>query len=119
MWNIPTHHWLLRHVYFQSIRLKLSKSTAVWITFFLSAVIHELCMGIMFRTLRFYFFLAMVLQVPFVLAAEKLNTKSERLGNCCMWLSLYTGQPLMLLLYFKTWYTHEKAMCDASLMNTF
>lgn len=111
-WNIPTHHWLLRHVYLQTIRFKVSKSLAVWITFAMSAVIHELCMSMVFRTVRYYFFLAMVLQVPFVILAEKYKTKSERLGNCLMWMSLFMGQPLMLLLYFKDWYSHERAMCD-------
>jgi diacylglycerol O-acyltransferase-1 len=115
LWNIPTHHFLLRHVYFQTIRLTWSKQAGVWMTFFFSAVIHELCMSIVFRTLRFYFFLAMVLQVPFVILAERLKTKSPRIGNMLMWMSLFTGQPLMLLMYFKVWYTSEKAMCDASL----
>ncbi|KAL0491079.1 diacylglycerol O-acyltransferase [Acrasis kona] len=112
MWNIPTHHFLLRHVYFASLRYKWSKSVALWLTFFLSAFVHELCMSIVFRTLRYYFFLAMMLQIPFVSLAERFKNQNKRLGNCLMWMSLFTGQPLMVLLYFKDWYSQEMAMCE-------
>jgi diacylglycerol O-acyltransferase-1 len=115
LWNLPTHQWLLRYVYFQTIRYQLSKPVAVWATFFFSAIIHELCMGIVFRTIRYYFFLAMVVQVPFVLLSEKFKAKNPRLGNALMWLSLFTGQPLMLLMYFKVWYATEQALCSPDL----
>ncbi|RDW57990.1 hypothetical protein BP6252_13401 [Coleophoma cylindrospora] len=42
-WNRPVHTFLLRHVYHSSISsMRVNKNTATLITFFLSAVVHEL-----------------------------------------------------------------------------
>lgn len=116
LWNRPVHHWLLKHVYFQSIRLNFSRPFAILFTFLLSAFLHELCMSIIFRTIRYYFFVAMLAQVPFIFISNKLKQYESlnRLGNMSMWLSLFTGQPLMLLLYFKNWYANERALCDSN-----
>jgi D-alanyl-lipoteichoic acid acyltransferase DltB (MBOAT superfamily) len=40
-WNIPTHHWLVRHIYFPSLRAGYSKRTAAILVFLFSAVFHE------------------------------------------------------------------------------
>jgi hypothetical protein len=118
-WNIPVHHWLMRHVYFQSIRLNFRKPWAIFFTFLLSAIIHELCMCIAFRTLRFYFFVAMLVQVPCVYLSSYLSKYDslKRWNNISMWLSLFTGQPLMLLLYFRNWYSSSKALCDSEFVS--
>jgi len=114
LWNRPVHYWLLRHVYFQSLRLKFNRPVAILFTFLLSAIIHELCMCVIFRTVQYYFFSAMLVQVPFVYLGNKLKKYESlrRIGNICMWLSLFAGQPLMILLYFKNWYENERALCD-------
>lgn len=42
-WNRPVHNFLLRHVYHSSISsMRVNKYTATLITFFLSAIVHEL-----------------------------------------------------------------------------
>jgi sterol O-acyltransferase len=42
-WNRPVHSFLLRHVYHSSISaFQLSKKSATFVTFLLSALVHEL-----------------------------------------------------------------------------
>lgn len=54
-WNRPVHNFLLRHVYHSSISsMKVNKYTATLITFFLSALVHELVMWCLFKKLRGY-----------------------------------------------------------------
>jgi MBOAT, membrane-bound O-acyltransferase family len=49
LWNIPVHYWLVRHLYFPCVRHNLSKTTATFLVFFFSAVIHEVLISIPFR----------------------------------------------------------------------
>ena len=49
-WNRPVHNFLLRHVYHSSIStLKLSRNAATFVTFLLSALVHEMCMAVRIR----------------------------------------------------------------------
>ena len=52
-WNKPVHQFLLRHVYASTMRsYKLSKTSAMFITFMLSAAVHELVMVIVTQKIR-------------------------------------------------------------------
>lgn len=63
--NRPVHFFLLRHVYHSSIStLKVNKHTATLITFFLSAVLHELIMWCLFKKLRGYLLILQMFQLP-------------------------------------------------------
>ena len=46
-WNLPVHHWLLRHVYYPSMRMGLGKGHATMVVFCLSAVLHEVCVSVL------------------------------------------------------------------------
>ncbi|MGK3747544.1 MAG: diacylglycerol O-acyltransferase-1 [Bacillariaceae sp.] len=46
LWNLPVHYWLVRHLYFPCIRLGISKSAAMFIVFFFSAVVHEMLISV-------------------------------------------------------------------------
>lgn len=64
-WNRPVHNFLLRHVYHSSIStLRVNKHTATVITFFLSALVHELVMWCIFKKLRGYILMMQMLQLP-------------------------------------------------------
>ncbi|KAK7744469.1 Sterol O-acyltransferase 2 (Sterol-ester synthase 2) [Cytospora paraplurivora] len=64
-WNRPVHNFLLRHVYHSSISaMKVNKHTATLITFFLSAVVHELVMWCIFKKLRGYLLFLQMFQLP-------------------------------------------------------
>ena len=53
-WNKPVHQFLLRHVYASSLAAypSLSRTGAMFVTFLLSAAVHELVMVIVTRKLR-------------------------------------------------------------------
>ncbi|KAF8634546.1 hypothetical protein AX17_004137 [Amanita inopinata Kibby_2008] len=55
-WNKPVHAFLLRHVYAPSVDQEFSKATAMFLTFLLSACVHELVMVVVTQKLRFYLF---------------------------------------------------------------
>uniref|UniRef100_A0A452Y6J9 Diacylglycerol O-acyltransferase n=1 Tax=Aegilops tauschii subsp. strangulata TaxID=200361 RepID=A0A452Y6J9_AEGTS len=42
-WNMPVHKWIVRHIYFPCMRSGISKEVAVFVSFFVSAVLHEAC----------------------------------------------------------------------------
>ena len=46
LWNLPVHYWLVRHLYFPCIRCGVTKSGAMFIVFFFSAVIHEMLISV-------------------------------------------------------------------------
>jgi sterol O-acyltransferase len=64
-WNIPVHHFLRRHVYFSS-KSYFSAPVAMFITFLVSALAHELVMSCITKKLRGYGFLLMMLQLPII-----------------------------------------------------
>lgn len=64
-WNIPVHHFLRRHVYFSS-KAYFSAPVAMFITFLVSALAHELVMSCITKKLRGYGFLLMMLQLPII-----------------------------------------------------
>ena len=63
LWNLPVHRWMVRTVYFPSLRFGMNRSTAVFTVFFVSAVFHELVVGVPLRMVRAWAFLGILLQV--------------------------------------------------------
>lgn len=86
-WNRPVHNFLLRHVYHSSIStFHLSKHAATFVTFLLSALVHEMCMAIMFKKVRGYLFSMQLMQMPLVvLSRSKLLKGRTVLGNVVFW----------------------------------
>eukprot|EP00977_Amphora_coffeiformis_P012268 scaffold3034_cov173-Amphora_coffeaeformis.AAC.4 len=83
LWNMPVHYWLIRHVYFPCIRLKLGRTGATFVVFLLSAILHEVA-------------------VPLVGITKILNRRQpgSSIGNLVFWLSFcVVGQPIAVLLY--------------------
>lgn len=70
-WNKPVHSFLLKHVYASSIAgLGLGKTTAMLLTFLLSAFLHELVMAIVSGKIRGYLFAAQMSQLPLILLSK-------------------------------------------------
>lgn len=127
-WNIPVHEWCLRHVYLDLVSHGVSRRTAVLATFFFSAVAHELICLVAFKSLRPWFFVAMLLQLPLMAAAKPpasadarggemkgdVHGASGRAGNYLVWWSLFTGQPLLEVLYFREWFATMAAIAAAT-----
>ncbi|KAF2487009.1 acyl-CoA/sterol acyltransferase [Neohortaea acidophila] len=100
-WNRPVHNFLLRHVYHSSIStFHLSRNAATFVTFLLSALVHEMCMAIMFKKVRGYLLCSQLLQMPLVsLSRSKLMKGRDVLGNVIFWIGLFIGPSLLTSLY--------------------
>ncbi|KAF8159466.1 MBOAT, membrane-bound O-acyltransferase family-domain-containing protein [Crassisporium funariophilum] len=100
-WNKPVHAFLLRHVYAAAIMsLRVSRSTAMFITFLISAFAHELVMAVVTRKFRMYLFVLQIVQIPLIILSRIPAIKRNKLlGNVVFWLGLYAGFPLLCVAY--------------------
>ncbi|KAG9313059.1 MBOAT, membrane-bound O-acyltransferase family-domain-containing protein [Chiua virens] len=101
-WNKPVHQFLLRHVYASSLAAypSLSRTGAMFVTFLLSAAVHELVMVIVTRKLRLYLFFMQLVQIPLIMVSRAPVIKRNKLvGNIVFWLGLYAGFPLLCVAY--------------------
>jgi sterol O-acyltransferase len=100
-WNRPVHNFLLRHVYQSSISsFHLSRNAATFVTFLLSALVHEMCMAIMFKKVRGYLFCMQLAQMPLVAFSRSRLMKGRRvLGNVIFWVGLFVGPSFLTGLY--------------------
>ncbi|KAF9038453.1 MBOAT, membrane-bound O-acyltransferase family-domain-containing protein [Panaeolus papilionaceus] len=100
-WNKPVHTFLLRHVYAATIMsYKFSKTTAMFVTFLLSACVHELVMAVVTRKFRMYLFILQLIQIPLIMIGRIPAIKRNKLmGNVVFWLGLYAGFPLLCVAY--------------------
>lgn len=108
-WNIPVHEWAFEHVFKTMRTHSVPREVAVLFTFLLSALLHEVIFSVAFKTVRPYFFLGMLLQVPLVLFTHSL--KGTRRGNLIVWLSLYCGHPLLEILYLREYLKSHDMFC--------
>lgn len=63
LWNIPVHKWMLRTIFFPLVRRGAPRLASLLFVFFVSAVMHELAVGVPLRMLRGWAFWGMMLQV--------------------------------------------------------
>ncbi|KAF0926581.1 hypothetical protein E2562_026894 [Oryza meyeriana var. granulata] len=102
-WNMPVHKWVVRHIYFPCMRNGISKEVAVLISFLVSAILHELCVAVPCRIIKFWAFLGIMLQIPLIILTAYLKSKfrDTMVGNMIFWFffCIY-GQPMCVLLYY-------------------
>eukprot|EP00003_Mantamonas_plastica_P028583 TRINITY_DN655_c0_g1_i1.p1 TRINITY_DN655_c0_g1~~TRINITY_DN655_c0_g1_i1.p1 ORF type:complete len:491 (-),score=135.76 TRINITY_DN655_c0_g1_i1:200-1672(-) len=97
-WNHPVHAFLLRHVYLESLySFKASKGSAMFVTFLLSSLLHELVMVASFRVFRPFLFAMQMMQLPLFIVSKRL--KGTRFGNFFFWFGLLMGFPVIAILY--------------------
>ncbi|GAA6001509.1 hypothetical protein JCM5350_007426, partial [Sporobolomyces pararoseus] len=82
-WNVPVHTFLLRHVYSSTMTAyKFSKFQAAFVTFFLSACVHELVMAVVTKKIRMYLFMSQMAQLPLIIIGRmKIFRDYPALGN--------------------------------------
>jgi len=98
-WNIPTHNWLVRHVYMPALRHGCSKTVAGALVFLFSAVFHEFIISVALKTFKLYFFIGMIVQIPATFTG--MYFKGTLMGNLIFWLAFcFLGQPIGVLLYY-------------------
>ncbi|OBZ74054.1 Sterol O-acyltransferase 2 [Grifola frondosa] len=95
-WNRPVHTFLLRHVYASSMsNYKLSRRSAMFLTFALSAAAHELVMAVVTKKIRFYLFAMQLAQLPLIAIGRiPAIRRNKLLGNIVFWL-LDMGLPCL------------------------
>jgi diacylglycerol O-acyltransferase-1 len=101
-WNLPVHNWVIRHLYAPALRAGFSPFTAQLVSFFISALLHEVMVSVPTHSLQTHAFLGMILQVPLIALSRFLThtLKQPNYGNSVFWLSFcILGQPLAVLLY--------------------
>lgn len=99
-WNRPVHSFLLRHVYASSITAGLPKSVAMFITFLLSSLLHELVMAIVSGKIRGYLFAMQMAQLPLIFISQiPFVKRNETLGNIIFWTGLLIGFPMLNIAY--------------------
>lgn len=113
LWNMPVHYWLVRHVYFPSVRIGLSKTGATFVVFFISAVMHEVLISVPCHMIRVHSFLAMMGQIPLIFLTKMIDRRfpGSSIGNVIFWISFcFVGQPMAMLLYtIDYWEIHHHA----------
>ncbi|KAG9094392.1 hypothetical protein FS749_012584 [Ceratobasidium sp. UAMH 11750] len=100
-WNKPVHAFLLRHVYQASLSSKrVSRFSATFLTFLLSALVHELVMAVVTKKIRMYLFVMQMSQIPLIfLGRLPFIRRNKVLGNVLFWVGLMAGFPLLCVAY--------------------
>ncbi|OMJ13964.1 Diacylglycerol O-acyltransferase 1 [Smittium culicis] len=115
LWNLPIHNFCKRHIMIPltSPPFNLSPFIGGSITFFISAVLHELVFGIPTKSTRLYSFFGMLLQIPLVSLTQTVSSyrrPNSNIGNALFWISFcIIGQPLLVLLYYYDWIKLNKS----------
>ncbi|KAK5989956.1 Acyl-CoA retinol O-fatty-acyltransferase [Cladobotryum mycophilum] len=108
-WNKPVYTYFKRHVYVPMLGRGWSPGAASFAVFFVSAVLHEIAVGVPTHNIIGVAFLGMFLQLPLIalttpLENMKLGHGGKILGNVIFWVSFTIfGQPFAALMYFYAW----------------
>jgi len=107
-WNKPVYQYFKRHVYSPMRSRGWGHKSASLAVFLMSAILHELLVGVPTHNLIGVAFLGMFLQLPLIqltVPLEKMKSAHGKLlGNIIFWVSFTIfGQPFAALMYFYAW----------------
>ncbi|KAG6270736.1 hypothetical protein E4U49_005168 [Claviceps purpurea] len=108
-WNRPVYTYFKRHVYVPMIGRGWSPWTASCTVFFVSAVLHEVLVGVPTHNIIGVAFVGMFLQLPLIALTAPMEKKKwghtgRVMGNVIFWVSFTIfGQPFAALMYFYAW----------------
>ncbi|TGJ87692.1 hypothetical protein E0Z10_g1051 [Xylaria hypoxylon] len=108
LWNKPVYQFMKRHIFSPLVGRGYKLTTASLIVFFVSAVLHELLVGVPTKNLLGVAFIGMLIQIPLIWITrplEKMKGPNGKLiGNVIFWVSFtILGQPFAALVYFYAW----------------
>lgn len=63
LWNMPVHHWMIRHVYIPTKSTTGNRYVGVLASFFVSAIFHEVLIAVPLHRIKGYAFFGMLAQV--------------------------------------------------------
>ncbi|KAA8652352.1 hypothetical protein EYZ11_008681 [Aspergillus tanneri] len=107
-WNRPVYLFMKRHVFSPMVGRGYSPLAASTVVFIISALLHELLVGIPTHNVIGVALVGMLFQLPLIAITaplEKMKDPSGKVvGNSIFWVSFcVVGQPLGALLYFFAW----------------
>ncbi|KAF9193817.1 hypothetical protein BGZ51_002140 [Haplosporangium sp. Z 767] len=107
LWNRPVYTFFKRHVYLPMLTSGVSPLAAMFVIFTISAIMHEVVIGLPTHMLYGYAFAGMFFQIPLIALTrplEKWRGTGSGLGNMIFWVSFtILGQPACALLYYYHW----------------
>lgn len=99
-WNIPVHRFLQKHVYQQCRNKGLSTFSARFLTFFYSAILHEIVLSMTAGKIKFWILCMQMMQLPLISASNAIGLpRKPFVANCIWWLMIILGIPILVLLY--------------------
>lgn len=107
-WNKPVSNYFRRHVFSPLMGRGWSYNFAAIVVFTISALLHELAVGVPTHNIIGVAFAGMIFQMPLVALTkrfEKAKSPGKKMiGNCIFWVTFTTfGQPFAALCYFYAW----------------
>ncbi|KAI0408750.1 diacylglycerol O-acyltransferase [Xylaria palmicola] len=108
LWNKPVYQFMKRHIFSPLVGRGYKINTASLIVFFVSAVLHELLVGVPTKNILGVAFLGMLVQIPLIWITRPLEkmkgANGKLIGNGIFWVSFtILGQPFAALVYFYAW----------------
>ncbi|KAG0215656.1 hypothetical protein BGX28_008902 [Mortierella sp. GBA30] len=107
LWNRPVYTFFKRHVYLPLVTSGVSPLSAMFVIFTISAILHEVVIGVPTHMLYGYAFGGMFAQIPLIALTRPLEQwrgTGTGLGNMIFWVSFtILGQPACALLYYYHW----------------
>ncbi|KAI8971349.1 MBOAT, membrane-bound O-acyltransferase family-domain-containing protein [Pilobolus umbonatus] len=114
LWNRPVYLYFKRHVYIPAVQRGVSPALCQLFVFFISAVLHEVLVGIPTHSITGFAFFGMIGQIPLIAIThplEKWRGKGTALGNTIFWIVFcVVGQPTIALLYYYQWTATHKTI---------
>ncbi|KAI1319071.1 hypothetical protein EDD11_004960 [Mortierella claussenii] len=107
LWNKPVYTFFKRHVYLPMVTSGFKPAVASFVIFTISAILHEVLIGIPTHMIYGYAFAGMFFQIPLIALTDPLGHwrgRGSGLGNMIFWVSFtILGQPACALLYYYHW----------------
>ncbi|KAF3016496.1 hypothetical protein E8E14_010430 [Neopestalotiopsis sp. 37M] len=109
MWNKPVHAFMRRHVYSPMMGRGYGQTSSFLAVFFVSAVLHEMAVGVPTHNIIGVAFLGMMMQLPLIVITDLIKKfvgepRGKIVGNCTFWITFtILGQPFAALIYYYAW----------------
>ncbi|KAH9898938.1 MBOAT, membrane-bound O-acyltransferase family-domain-containing protein [Xylariomycetidae sp. FL2044] len=108
LWNKPVYQFMKRHIFSPLVARGWNMPTASIMVFLVSAILHELLVGIPTKNIIGVAFMGMLIQIPLIYMTRPLERmkgpNGKLIGNVIFWVSFtILGQPFAALIYFYAW----------------
>ncbi len=104
-WNLPVHHWFIRHISYPLQYRGVSKSICNLFIFVISAAVHEYLLSLAIGKVGFLVFLSFTYQYYYIIFEIKFlqfyKLENTNTGNLLFWWNMCVlAQPILAIIYF-------------------